>query len=834
MAEVYNFQYSPINVYGHVVAMLGEQVVVREGAIHLDIGCGYGPFAEKLAEAGFTYVGVDGATDGLASLASRGFETHRANLSDLAASLATLNQIVAGREISSITCLDMLEHVHDPRAVLTAFRKLVGDRTTPLVTSVPNVSHFDVAAKLLFGHFDHTDVGILDRTHVTHFTNRVYLSLLMETGWQPIAADDVEFFECDQHFPRDHLALADGSLLQSYLRRIRAEADPFARTNQLVRLSLPSLPKSLPYEPASRPDLFLSVIVVSDGTNSDGLRDLIWCLAAQIDREFEVLIAGHSLTVDRQIEIERAIEDADDGLRHRLRLIVQQTNHPIEALDGVLSEAKGRYLVVVKETTVLMRGWVATFRALEHGRPGAVLRAASGRHALPSTLGLDPFGAALLDSSTALGPLNFDLATHLVEDATPPSAYAFPRALVRDLGRKFDVLLPTLAHWDFLVRAALICGVASSTEVTSIVGDATVLSENSEAAKVRAGFDQIELLLAAGSATRLAELVRAARAAPMSKCTRTETYSSDTFLSLLVASDGRPPQRLNELMTCLLAQTDADFEVIVLGYDLDETRREIVAAACGTSEVLRMKCRFVPCETASQIAALNNGLEMVAGRYVAVVEPAAFLAPDWIAAFRTLQREGDGTVLKVAFHDRSTPAPGIVLTNSIGQHANVMRKPDLEFYSALMRAVPPTCISVFPATLVHENGWKFDIALPTLFHWDFFIRAGLARGVSASPRSTCSIEQQRAELGAIERNWLRARIDSLLPPECVERLQAIVLENVELRSAYSQTVAERDALHNWTQSLQSQSSELESVVRQKDELIAQLYAELSNPPGFTQ
>ena len=239
MAEIYNFAYHPSNVYGHVVALIREFNMGSEGGVHLDVGCGYGAIAEPLiAATGLNYIGVDGANDGLESLRERGFETHQM-VFGAGSSAEALRAALGDRPVRSISCIDMLEHVVDPKEIFEAFRAIAGTRSVPLITSVPNVAHADVAIKLLFGRFDPTDTGIIDRTHITHFTDRVFRDLLRASGWQEVAANDVLFSASDQHWPDDHIGLAPGGSLARLLRHLRERADPFAYTNQLVRLSLP-------------------------------------------------------------------------------------------------------------------------------------------------------------------------------------------------------------------------------------------------------------------------------------------------------------------------------------------------------------------------------------------------------------------------------------------------------------------------------------------------------------------------------------------------------------------------------------------------------------------
>jgi len=65
-------------------------------------------------------------------------------------------------------------------------------------------------------------------------------------------------------------------------------------------------------------------------------------------------------------------------------------------------------------------------------------------------------------------PLEFDLVAHLVGNRTPNCSVAIPRSCFTDLGVSFDDELPVLEDWAVLLSASLLCGVASTPEVTSL------------------------------------------------------------------------------------------------------------------------------------------------------------------------------------------------------------------------------------------------------------------------------------------------------------------------------------------------------------------------------
>src|SRR3974377_2292971 len=165
MAAIYEHRYEPISVYGHAVSLLRE--AVARGGVHLDLGCGYGAIAEPLRdELGLTYIGFDMAEDGLQSLRERGFEAYLIDLYNLDEAEVIIRKAIVDRPIASITLLDTLEHLTNGEKLLRFLRRLAEPINAPLVLSVPNVAHKDVALKLLTGRWDVTEAGLLDHTHV--------------------------------------------------------------------------------------------------------------------------------------------------------------------------------------------------------------------------------------------------------------------------------------------------------------------------------------------------------------------------------------------------------------------------------------------------------------------------------------------------------------------------------------------------------------------------------------------------------------------------------------------------------------------------------------------
>jgi hypothetical protein len=114
-------------------------------------------------------------------------------------------------------------------------------------------------------------------------------------------------------------------------------------------------------------------------------------------------------------------------------------------------------------------------------------------------------------------PAAYDAVAHLHTNYTPNMSVAFPAALFWEDGLCFDETMETAEDWDFMTRAAMLRGVASSPEVTSIYrwwinGESTLFTRTREqweanARRIREKWNSRPLLLPRGSASRITSLI---------------------------------------------------------------------------------------------------------------------------------------------------------------------------------------------------------------------------------------------------------------------------------------------------------------------------------------
>jgi 2-polyprenyl-3-methyl-5-hydroxy-6-metoxy-1,4-benzoquinol methylase len=162
---------------------------VRQGGTHrvicglcpsgvdvLDVGCASGYLGLKLSERGCRVWGVDLDSRALQSVPCGSYEEVRE------LDLNAAEQLPFGpRQFEVVIAADVLEHLADPEQAL---RMLVNALTPDgtLIVSLPNVANFSIRLPLLFGRFNYTETGILDRTHWHLYTFRSALQLLEDAG----------------------------------------------------------------------------------------------------------------------------------------------------------------------------------------------------------------------------------------------------------------------------------------------------------------------------------------------------------------------------------------------------------------------------------------------------------------------------------------------------------------------------------------------------------------------------------------------------------------------------------------------------------------------------
>lgn len=213
------------------------------------------------------------------------------------------------------------------------------------------------------------------------------------------------------------------------------------------------------------------------------------------------------------------------------------------------------------------------------------------------------------------------------------------------------------------------------------------------------------------------------------------------FLTVLTRTQGRRIETLRETLLCLSAQTCQDFEVCVIGHDLDVERQLAVERVIADlHKSIRDRVRLVRVHGGSRATPLNAGFENARGRYVAVLDDDDLVFGNWVEIFRKLAEAHAGQLLRlvaVAQHwDRVTPTHSKTAARAIGP-MQALYPEDFDLVAHIVENRSPLHSLAFPRSVFSDLKFRFDDYLTTAEDWDFIIRVAPLAGVATSENIGC-------------------------------------------------------------------------------------------------
>ena len=336
------------------------------------------------------------------------------------------------------------------------------------------------------------------------------------------------------------------------------------------------------------------------------------------------------------------------------------------------------------------------------------------------------------------------------------------------------------------------------------------------------------------------------RAEPRPAERRRPDESDDTFLSVVVRTQGTRPQCLEEALLSLAGQTDRSFEVVLAGHRLDDTTRGVVEEVlAGQPAWLRARTTLLPVDSGGRSAPLNAGFAAARGEYVAILDDDDVVLAHWVETFRELARTAPGRTLRAAPMQQQVEAAEDAGRRWPRAVAPLLLPWPLRFdlVDHLVENRTPCMAAAFPLATVREHGLRFDEDLSTTEDWDFLVRAAAVTGVADSPEIT-SVYRWWMDAGSsrhlhAEADWdanherVVAGFDALglrLPPGAVRRLHAREAEHrqalADLESAHRREV---EALREQVQKLTRRVRRLKAADDTADDTSGDAAGDTSGP-----
>lgn len=142
----------------------------------LEVGCHTGYFLEVLNKHGFQAKGFEFDKEAIEVAKSKGLDVDWANAEDPRA-------FQVESKFDAILLLDVLEHLRNPEETLESMRNALSEKGRLLIT-VPNIAYWAMRKDLLFGKWQYTDSGILDRTHLRFYNLNGWKKLFETTRYR--------------------------------------------------------------------------------------------------------------------------------------------------------------------------------------------------------------------------------------------------------------------------------------------------------------------------------------------------------------------------------------------------------------------------------------------------------------------------------------------------------------------------------------------------------------------------------------------------------------------------------------------------------------------------
>lgn len=298
------------------------------------------------------------------------------------------------------------------------------------------------------------------------------------------------------------------------------------------------------------------------------------------------------------------------------------------------------------------------------------------------------------------------------------------------------------------------------------------------------------LLDQAAVAPEFAEHVGAALA-HLDSALRGDNHSGP-FLSVIMRTQGLRLEAFADALLCLAAQTDQDFELIVVAHDVDERSHEAIASVIEQhATLLPPRVQLVSASGGTRSRPLNEGVARAHGLYYAFFDDDDLLFAHWVESFHVAAIADPGRLFHaVSAIQRISPQRWPDGREGFRTLSWAMPEYALEFDTLRNYLVnhSPFMSIAFPRALFATLGFRFDETLEVCEDWEVILRGSSLLGIGSVQHLT-SIYRRWEDGGASSytqhsrTEWkeseqrLLARLDSepaLLPPGSVSRLRRLI------------------------------------------------------------
>lgn len=226
---------------------------------------------------------------------------------------------------------------------------------------------------------------------------------------------------------------------------------------------------------------------------------------------------------------------------------------------------------------------------------------------------------------------------------------------------------------------------------------------------------------------------------PIIRENSTRDHTKDPFLSIITRTQGNRPEMLQEALLSLAAQSDEDFELILIGHKVSKAQdAEIKNILARQPSALQDKIRYLTLDHGNRTTPINYGFAHAHGAYAAVLDDDDIAFDHYVESFHKAAEAGYGPLLHayVALQPWKTleTEQGLALYSAGSPYDLYCR--DFHMVSQFEDNKCPLMAIAFPLIYFQKYGILFDEGCNVREDWDYIMRLASLVGVKDIPEVT--------------------------------------------------------------------------------------------------